>query len=39
MPLALLAIEQGDFDEAATWLRSSRDVARATGDAWSEAAH
>jgi hypothetical protein len=36
--LALLAIEQGDFDEAARWLTSSLDVARAMGDAWSEAA-
>ncbi len=36
--LALLAIEQGDLDDAAKWLARSLDVARAMGDAWSEAA-
>jgi Flp pilus assembly protein TadD len=35
---ALLDIERGDFDQAATWLTSSLEVARAMADAWSEAA-
>ena len=36
--LALLAIEQGDFDAARRWLRSSLELAQAMGDVWSEAA-
>jgi tetratricopeptide (TPR) repeat protein len=35
---ALLAIEQGALSDAERWLTSSLQVARAMGDAWSEAA-